>query len=214
MIKLKAKQRLQATPWDYVYAMPQIIPEELPSHWFDNFDQLVPDQELFEYGGHRIMGYHARGDDTKFFVALNESGKPVYINEVSAIAVTSEITKTQQVLDGYKFWTQGSVAFSKDADRARLKGLATKIFWDYLATGKNVAITDSQQTPAGATFWKKILTSAKYMALVVDDTYTSKRIHVVGGSDRWTDATHLKYDMSLSWKESREGTYLRVAVRR
>jgi hypothetical protein len=216
-MKLAAKFRLMTSPWA-LHAMPQIVPEELDLRWFDDFGELRADLKLFEYSKHEVWGYkHPGYPGTKFFVALDQQGKPVYINEVTLMDVDfgPEASKLKSALHGKLVWKQSSVAFHKDADRGALKGLATKIFWDYLATKNNVAVTDSQQTLSGASFWRKLLnTGSGYLVALVDDTYRTDYIKVVSGGDRFEDANHFQYDAKQLWKESNDGKLIRVFIRR
>lgn len=199
--------------------MPQIIPETHESSWFEReeFDYLRQQEVLFEYGGHRICTFKDIRSDANFFVALDSSDTPQYVNEVQPMDVkfAPSAEDVKHALHGYRVWKQSSVAFAPTADRIKLKGLASRIFWDYLATKNNVAVTDSQQTQAGYAFWKKILTHGSgYLTAVTDNNYRHNLLTIVSGGDRFLDASHFQYDFHKFWKESDYGKLLRVFVKR
>ena len=199
--------------------MPQIIPEEHESRWFDDFHMLTREKLLFEYGKHEIWGYSYPQDrNAKFFVALNPEGIPAYVNEVQQVDIdcVGDAHLLSPVLRRYTFWSQASVAFSKDADRNALKGLATKIFWDYLASNGNAAVTDSQQTASGATFWKKLLVGGvKYLVVRVSPNYTTDHLTVeYSNSPNWDIASHVQYGIHTCWKDSDDGKLVRIILTR
>jgi hypothetical protein len=212
-MKIAVAERLGAR-WS-LEGMPQVIPEVYESTWFDDFARLKHRQHLFDYGQHSVHTYVDPHDrNAWFFVALDSKEQPQYVNQVYSVSFTAT-PKVRRLLQNFDLWLQASVAFGATADRAKLKGLATKIFWDYLASNGNAAITDSQQSSAGAYFWKKLLTpQAKYLAVCVDDTYTVDLLNIVNGGDRWEPAPHLTYEISKHWKESDEGRNLRVILTR
>ena len=218
-MRVDAKARLIASrPWG-VYALPQLVTEEHTSRWFEDFYMLKQEKKLFEHNGHSIFGYAQAhgGDPTKFFVALDTSGSPVYINEVEPIRAqfADPSNPAAHLFHGMHVWKQSSVAFSRDADRTALKGLATKIFWDYLATGKNIAMTDSQQTLSGRDLWRKLLHSGcGYLVASVSSNYTNDLVEIVSCGNRFEDANHFQYDAKRIWNETDNSRLIRVFIRR
>lgn len=216
---INARARLIATtgePWP-VNAMPEVYPDEYESDWFASgeFERLRPDRKLFEYNGCEIWGFKEPGSSSKFFVALDLSGVPQYVNEVFPVSVrvsTDLPGLTLAHLNSLRFWIQGSVAYRDTNARANLKGLATKIFWDYLASNGNAAITDSQQSEDAKKFWQRLLTKAWYLPVVVDPSYTYTNIDVVGGAEYFVERPQLQVEVKRYWRPSRDGRLLRVIL--
>lgn len=210
---LNAKARLQAT--ERLAAMPQIVPIEHESPWFDEFYRLKKAKELFTFNGYEVGLYQQPMEtNPSYFVALDNQGKPAYVNEVFKVTTSCTDPAVAEQLKRFdNLYMQSSVSYAKDADRSKLKGLATKVFWDYLASNGNAAITDSQQSVSGMNFWKKLYQpSCMYLVVQVAANYRDDRVVIEKGNTSFEAAAHLSYNVPPIWRESPEGRLVRLII--
>lgn len=205
----------QGHPWEVV-AMPQLVPEYV-SQFFeeDEFEKLDKVKLLFEYAKHEVWAYKDR--EARYFVALAPDGDPLFISQATPVTLKFACgdmdAYTVNKLRGLNVWVQTSVAYKDEKVRTVLKGLATKIVWDYLVSHGNALVTDSQQTSNAQSFWKRILSSGKYLAFSIADDYTANHMTVVK-CGRFVDGNHLQHDLNEYWTEADQGRLLRVLITR
>lgn len=208
-------------PW-LVTAMPQISPEPHTSVWIEEpskFDLLRKKTKLFDYASHLVCGYQDPFDKmTRVFAALDKNGNPNFVSEVHRVEVKTENETLAHNLRNQDIWCQMSVAFRGPEAREALKGIPSKIFWDYLASGGNIALTDSLQTPDAKRFWLRLLDTGPVDYLVLNTDSSSQGTHVLHAlpcsDDRFVHYVNARRRLEACWSESEEGRNIRVLLKR